>query len=198
MRNQAGFLQVAAASVVVFLGVLAPSSGRANTITQTVSLLSPGTAVVTAGSASFSQFDQTLGTLTEIAFEYSGSVTFIGGNYMYYYLYDPTYHQLLTNANYYYGDSAWFIANPNYPITYSETGALLAQYIGLGTTALEASVSKYNATDAVYVNGNAVITYTYTPATTPLPAALPLFATGLGMFGLFAWRRKKKAVVLAA
>ena len=28
---------------------------------------------------------------------------------------------------------------------------------------------------------------------TPLPAALPLFATGLGAFGLLGWRRKRKA-----
>jgi hypothetical protein len=33
---------------------------------------------------------------------------------------------------------------------------------------------------------------------TPLPAALPLFATGLGALGLFGWRRKKKAPALAA
>jgi hypothetical protein len=31
-----------------------------------------------------------------------------------------------------------------------------------------------------------------TPQTTPLPAALPLFATGLGAMGLFGWRRKRK------
>jgi len=35
-------------------------------------------------------------------------------------------------------------------------------------------------------------------ATTPLPAALPLFASGLGAFGLLGWRRKKKAAALAA
>jgi hypothetical protein len=29
---------------------------------------------------------------------------------------------------------------------------------------------------------------------TPLPAALPLFATGLGALGLLTWRRKRKAV----
>lgn len=29
-------------------------------------------------------------------------------------------------------------------------------------------------------------------AATPLPAALPLFATGLGALGLFGWRRKRK------
>jgi hypothetical protein len=30
------------------------------------------------------------------------------------------------------------------------------------------------------------------PPTTPLPAALPLFATGLGALGLLGWRRKRK------
>jgi hypothetical protein len=35
-------------------------------------------------------------------------------------------------------------------------------------------------------------------AATPLPAALPLFATGLGGLGLLGWRRKKKAAALAA
>ena len=35
-------------------------------------------------------------------------------------------------------------------------------------------------------------------ATTPLPATLPLFATGLGALGLLGWRRKKKAAALAA
>jgi hypothetical protein len=32
-----------------------------------------------------------------------------------------------------------------------------------------------------------------TPAAVPLPAALPLFATGLGALGLLGWRRKRKA-----
>ena len=35
-------------------------------------------------------------------------------------------------------------------------------------------------------------------STTPLPAALPLFATGLGAMGLFGWRRKRKAQAVAA
>ena len=33
---------------------------------------------------------------------------------------------------------------------------------------------------------------------TPLPAALPLFAGGLGLIGLFGWRRKRKAQAVAA
>jgi hypothetical protein len=36
-----------------------------------------------------------------------------------------------------------------------------------------------------------------TPAATPLPAALPLFATGLGALGLLGWRRKRTARSLA-
>ena len=37
-----------------------------------------------------------------------------------------------------------------------------------------------------------------TPPTTPLPAALPLFATAIGGLGLLGWRRKRKAQALAA
>ena len=33
---------------------------------------------------------------------------------------------------------------------------------------------------------------------TPLPAALPLFASGLGALGLLGWKRKRKAAALAA
>jgi len=32
---------------------------------------------------------------------------------------------------------------------------------------------------------------------TPLPAALPLFAGGLGAFGFLGWRRKRKVVAAA-
>ena len=44
-------------------------------------------------------------------------------------------------------------------------------------------------------SGDLTITYTYTPSPSqvPLPAALPLFATGLGALGLLSWRRKRKA-----
>jgi hypothetical protein len=39
---------------------------------------------------------------------------------------------------------------------------------------------------------------TLTVSSTPLPAALSLFATGLGALGLLGWRRKRKAAALAA
>ena len=38
---------------------------------------------------------------------------------------------------------------------------------------------------------------TVTIDATPLPAALPLFATGIGGLGLLGWRRKRKAQVVA-
>jgi hypothetical protein len=37
-----------------------------------------------------------------------------------------------------------------------------------------------------------------TPGATPLPAAFPLFATGIGGLGLLGWRRKKRAAARAA
>jgi len=40
-------------------------------------------------------------------------------------------------------------------------------------------------------------TGTLTVQATPIPAALPLFASGLGVIGLLGWRRKKKRATLA-
>jgi hypothetical protein len=41
------------------------------------------------------------------------------------------------------------------------------------------------------VSGSQISFEGFTP--TPIPAALPLFATGLGAMGLLGWRRKRKA-----
>jgi hypothetical protein len=43
----------------------------------------------------------------------------------------------------------------------------------------------------ISISSDAVLTVSDV-ATTPLPAALPLFATGLGAMGLLGWRRKRK------
>jgi hypothetical protein len=45
----------------------------------------------------------------------------------------------------------------------------------------------------VIVSGFIDANFTDPSSATPLPAALPLFATGLGTLGLLGWRRKRKA-----
>ena len=64
----------------------------------------------------------------------------------------------------------------------------------------------WNGTDAIFTwttrsNYNAIggnfVTFDVN-TTTPLPAALPLFATGLGGLGFLGWRRKRKAQALIA
>ena len=52
--------------------------------------------------------------------------------------------------------------------------------------------------DLYYNDPIQVGTFEIFATTTPLPAALPLFATGLGALGLLGWRRKRKATALAA
>jgi hypothetical protein len=47
-------------------------------------------------------------------------------------------------------------------------------------------------------DGNLLVLPSNFTVVTPLPAALPLFATGLGVLGLLGWRRKRKAAALAA
>lgn len=54
-----------------------------------------------------------------------------------------------------------------------------------------------NADIDVNVTGNVLLGSTAVTAT-PLPAALPLFAGGLGMIGLFSRRRKQKKAAFAA
>ncbi len=49
--------------------------------------------------------------------------------------------------------------------------------------------------DLTYLSGSykGTITAGDPPRATPLPAALPLFATGIGAIGLLGWRRKRKS-----
>jgi hypothetical protein len=52
--------------------------------------------------------------------------------------------------------------------------------------------------DASIIDASSLtVTFTAETSATPLPAALPLFATGLGALGLLGWRRKRKAQAAA-
>lgn len=75
--------------------------------------------------------------------------------------------------------------------------------LGPGTIAA-INVLTLTTEDDVSFNGSTATTGVTSPgvwstaAVTPLPAALPLFATGLGLTGLFGWRRKRKGPAIAA
>lgn len=71
---------------------------------------------------------------------------------------------------------------------YGRLGA--GTYYTLGT----AASNNVNAS----FNGNGTVTELFgAEGETPLSAALPLFASGLGALGLFGWRRKRKAQAAA-
>jgi hypothetical protein len=53
-------------------------------------------------------------------------------------------------------------------------------------------------TDVDSSNTSLSLAYGSAPVVTPLPPALPLFATGLGALGLLGWRTKRKAHTIAA
>jgi hypothetical protein len=50
----------------------------------------------------------------------------------------------------------------------------------------------------INTSGDSTFTATTGVTATPIPAAFPLFATGLGALGLLGWRRKRKAHATAA
>jgi hypothetical protein len=81
-------------------------------------------------------------------------------------------------------------SSPNINIVLADvthfTGALLQFNDGQGGTQSSSSVS-----------GNTLIG-TESVSATPLPATLPLFATGLGALGFFGCRRKRKTAAIAA
>jgi len=71
-------------------------------------------------------------------------------------------------------------------------------FIEINTVGLDATDNYYDLTGTLVSSGGAFAGPTYVAAT-PLPATLPLFATGVGALGLFGWRRKRKnAAALAA
>jgi hypothetical protein len=63
--------------------------------------------------------------------------------------------------------------------------------VALGTTTLD--VTLYNAQDWS-ITPKISFTEQYGTSPVPLPATLPLFASGLGALGLLGWHRKRKAV----
>jgi PA domain len=64
-----------------------------------------------------------------------------------------------------------------------------------GTLITQQDIPVLGLTDTLgveFLNTNGLAVHIFVPET-PLPAALPLFATGLGALALLCWRRKRKA-----
>ena len=103
--------------------------------------------------------------------------------------------------------AATLVGNPSigYFDVVAEGGMLYAVTEGLSIYTLNASngdatfvVNVSGVTSGDFFWGLVPDASSTSPSTTPIPAAFPLFATGLGVIGLFGWRRKRKAVAVAA
>jgi hypothetical protein len=86
--------------------------------------------------------------------------------------------------------------NPFDPVT-SVTGMLASDVTETGGK-LALNWTALNYPNGFPVNAQIVVDFQNVVGTTPLPAALPLFAGGLGAMGLIGWRRKRKAAAIAA
>jgi hypothetical protein len=82
------------------------------------------------------------------------------------------------------------------PVTFNGTAGglnfecgMIADYLGTGSS---------GDLDSLDLDDNSSFPIATMVSTTPLPAALPLFATGLGAMGLLGWRRKRKNTAAAA
>jgi hypothetical protein len=189
--NRLGLAIVCAAA----LSAMLPASSRADTIyTYTgngfTSAISPYT--LTDSVSGWIDLSAPLGnsvgplTITPVAFSFSDGVQTITNNDV---ISPPSFFDgIITNSS---GDIvAWDI------LVQSGAGGIIEiQDVGIGTQrdlAGVLGVGGFNVDASVAKPGSWVV------ATTPIPAALPLFATGLGALGLLGWRRKRKAAALAA
>jgi hypothetical protein len=124
-------------------------------------------------------------TFTQLAFDLTGGTVGAGA-----YTIDPN-----ANANYNKG-KLW----PNFgPFNTTLSGSFsntltftVSDFAGLFNVTVSGAPIWFVAA-GVTNGGTSGIIAADSVATTPLPAALPLFASGLGTLGVLGWRRKKKA-----
>lgn len=140
----------------------------------------------------FNQFNASLGTLTDVQFSL---VSNIGEST---YVYDISAQVSVDGVqigptgtgpgSFNFGPTEGVLSPP--ALSFYEGSSTFGVLLSLNVQAYEnyATVTWDPPADSV------TVTYTYTPAisATPLPAALPLFTTGLAGLGLATWRRRRK------
>ena len=197
---------------------LAPTGGKANTITQIVELVDANKNAVSPGSSPFQQFDSANGTLNAVTFQWTATgatpyAVFVNGgsDFMFYYLDSPTYltHLAKSSNNGVGGASGWGISS------LTAEDLILAPYIGLGTVTLKQSFSHSNSNSSLVINGDCSyctppnifltaligITYDYTPAAiaaVPEPSTWAMMILGFAGVGFMAYRRKNQPSVRVA
>ena len=78
--------------------------------------------------------------------------------------------------------------------TFAETGALTSFFNANGAGNYLFSLSYRNQFSSAAGHNNVFLLMDVNaPSAVPLPAAAPLFATGLGLIGLLGWRRRRNA-----
>ncbi len=115
-----------------------------------------------------------------------------------------------TGFSFFYADQVGFTGTVSVYSGLNGTGTLLASlslpstpdpytvWVPIGVTFAGTAESAIFSGSADYIGFDDITLGSSTPGATPLPAALPLFATGLGALGLFGWRRKRKAFAAIA
>jgi hypothetical protein len=200
-------------AVALLATVCVPVSARANsTATQHFTIAVPLTTFSTGEAGDFSntpgsitQFNPSLGTLISVTYTLMGSITWdvknLGSTL------PETFIAGFISTNAF--GSATTTGSVTVPINLSDTTTMPTG----GLSAFEGTSSMFfipsgigfadsagNSTNTVEATAalSGTISYNFTTtAATPLPAALPLFATGIGGLGLLGWRRKRKVKAVA-
>ena len=154
--------------------------GTINPTTYTITLSSGGGTVGSLDSV----FDNNVGANVETFFSgalsgaASPSFTITGNPFVY----DPVSGDLLL-------DVTPASVNSGFGTVYND--ARLGDFAGFQR--VYSSGSNFSGQNSFSSDGWGLVTgFETEAATTPLPAALPLFASGLGVIGLLGWRRKRK------
>jgi hypothetical protein len=201
--------------LVLIASVVVPNLTQANTLTYAVDITSGGDSLTgtistdgtigTLSSSNITGFDLTMSFVPTAPANYSGPSpltatetyskhwTTVGGS---------EFTATSSGLFFDFGSTATAYAPPDFEAAYVDFASppnsdleFLDSRYSPGAIDLTDVVDGQPVTGTIFFND---LTEIGTITTTPLPAALPLFATGLGGLGLLGWRRKRNNVGIAA